>query len=113
MAGKSVEGISSSVRVKASKQIEDALEILKAGDDCGCVTDQGCCQNKGCCKEGHCPAEMPAPSCPGDISALLGCAGDNFSINIKDHQELLKDYIIKNKKSVIKYFKEKGVNLEQ
>lgn len=112
MSGKVGEVVSSSTRVKARKQIEDALDILKAGDDCGCVKDQGCCQDKGCCREGKCPAEMPA-SCPGEMPASWGCAGDNFSININAHQELIKDFIIENKESVVKYFKEKGVNLDK
>lgn len=110
VVGKVVEGVSSSTRVKARKQIDDALDILvEAGNDCGCVKDQGCCQDKGCCREGKCPAEMPGLEMP----ELWGCAGDSFSINIRDHQELIKEYIVENKKSVVKYFKEKGVNLEQ
>ncbi len=99
-----MEPVVSSTKVKATKR--GGIIINPAGpvgDDCGCVGDQGCCKDKGCCQQGKCPAEM---------STSWGCSGDNFSTNIQNRQDLVKDYILENKESVVKYFKSKGVNLE-
>ncbi|HLN46264.1 MAG TPA: hypothetical protein VK209_11215 [Candidatus Sulfotelmatobacter sp.] len=95
------EPVVSSTRVRAQRL--GRVRINPAAGDCGCVGDEGCCKDKGCCREGKCPAEM---------TDLWGCAGDNFSANIRNRQDLVKDYILQNKESVAKYFKSKGVDLE-
>jgi hypothetical protein len=96
------EAVRSSTKVRATKNIGTSYNPVGA-DDCGCVKDQGCCQNKGCCGEGKCPAEM----------SQLGCAGDDFSLKLKDRQDLVSEYIGQNKDSVIDYFKSKGVQIKK
>jgi hypothetical protein len=105
MEERNMEPVVSSRIVKATKQWGTIITINPAMiNDCGCVADVGCCKDKGCCGEGKCPAEM---------STSWGCLGDNFQINIRAHEDLIKDYILENKQSVVKYFKSKGVDLEQ
>jgi hypothetical protein len=96
------EAIKSSTKVRATKKIGASIRPV-AADDCGCVKDQGCCQNKGCCGEGKCPAEMEQ----------FGCAGDDFSMKIRDRQDLVSEYISKNKDAVTEYFKLKGVQIRK
>ena len=93
--------ISASTKVRATKKIGAGYNPVGA-DDCGCVKDQGCCQNKGCCGEGKCPAEM----------GQFGCAGDDFSMKIKDRGDLVSQYINQNKDAVVDYFKSKGVQIK-
>jgi hypothetical protein len=96
------EAIKSSTKVRATKKIGSAISPVGV-DDCGCVKEQGCCQDKGCCREGKCPAEMER----------FGCAGDDFSMKINDRQDLVSEYISKNKDSVTEYFKTKGVQIKK
>ena len=47
------------------------------------------------------------------MPASLGCPGDDSSIKIRDREDLIRNFIVENKPSVVKYFKSKGVDLEQ
>jgi hypothetical protein len=81
-----------------------ASAALNAGaDDCGCVGDNGCCKDKGCCQQGKCPAE---------IGVDAGCAGDDFSILLRNHQDVMQEYLAKNKQAVLDHFKAKGINVK-
>jgi hypothetical protein len=100
---KADENVSSSTIVKATKKLGTIGTPVMDGDR-GCHKDQGCGKDIGCCGIGKCQAEM---------STSLGCAGDAFSNGIRSRPDLIKEYILENKQSVVKHFKSKGVNLEQ
>lgn len=93
----------SSSKVRATKPIRDVVGA--GGGDCGCVGDEGCCKDKGCCREGKCPAEA------GWLE--IGCSGDDFTLKVKDREDLVRDYILQNKASVAEFFKARGVQIRQ
>lgn len=91
---------STSARLVRSK----AASALNAADaNCGCESDVGCCKDKGCCQQGKCPAEMGVD---------MGCAGDDFSILVRNHQDVMQDYLVKNKQAVLDHFKANGINVK-
>jgi hypothetical protein len=95
-----------SVRTSTSARLvkNKAASALNAADDnCGCVSDVGCCKDKGCCQQGKCPAE---------IGLEGGCAADDFSILVRNHQDVMQDYLAKNKQAVLDHFKAKGINVK-
>ncbi len=96
----------SSTGIRATKQIVKDIGVV-AGGDCGCVNDEGCCKDKGCCREGKCPAEMPGSWIE------TGCSGDDFTLKIKNREDLIRDYILQNKASVVQFFKARGVQIGQ
>jgi len=99
MAKKDVEPISVYTEIKARKLGTGEI-IISEAEGCGCRMDEGCCQDRGCCQEGK-------------SEDFFGCSGDNFSKKIKDRQDLVADYLKENKDSVIKYFKSKGISIEE
>lgn len=94
----------SSTTVKATRR-PIGKGIGPVADDCGCVNDQGCCKDKGCCREGKCPAES--------LWVEMGCPGDDFALKLQDREDLVRDYILENKASVVRYFRAKGVEIRQ
>jgi hypothetical protein len=39
------------------------------------------------------------------------CAGDDFTLKLQDREDLVRDYILENRASVVKYFQAKGVEI--
>ena len=56
-------------------------------------------------RDGKCPAETGLFE--------VGCNGDDFGLKIQDREDLVRDFILANKASVVKFFRERGVEIRQ
>jgi|UPI00058DB82F hypothetical protein len=64
--------------------------------DCGCFYDQGCCRDQGCCNDKGCCGQK-------NLGKLDELTSGRFDV--------LQEFILSNKEPIIKFFKERGVEV--